>query len=145
MRHREHGIVSLSFCLVVLYSCEKPVVYFWVFTLVMVPVASDSCSSSGMIFISLVHTSQNMQLTFQLPQSFHMFIDKKFICLRQRNLPNTLLLNLPSSFMDMLLSSGAALLDGSFLEYSRNCLKSLLPLGECKPHCSAAWCGTMKV
>lgn len=33
MRHEEHGIVSLSFCLVVLYSCEKFVVYFWVFTL----------------------------------------------------------------------------------------------------------------
>lgn len=111
----------------------------------MVPMASDCCSSRGMIFISLVHTSQNMQLPSQLPQSFHRFIDKKFICLRQRNLPNTLLLNLPSSFMDMLLSSGAALLDGSFLEYSRNCLKPLLSLGVCKPHCSAAWHGIMKV
>lgn len=119
----------------------------------MVPMASDSCSSKGMIFISLIHTSQNMQLPSQLPQSFHRFIDKKFICLRQRNLPNTLLLNLPcslllnlpSSFMDMRLSSGAALLGGSFLEYSRNCLKPLLSLGVCKPHCTAAWCGTMKV
>lgn len=111
----------------------------------MVPIASDSCSSRGMIFISLVHTSQNMQLPSQLPLSFHRFIDKKFICLRQRNLPNTLLLNLLISFMDMLLSSGAALLHGSFLEYSRSCLKPLLSLGVCKPHCSAAWCGTVKV
>lgn len=111
----------------------------------MVPMASDSSSSRGMIFISLIHTSQNMQLPSQLPQSFHRFIDKKFICLRQRNLPNTLLLNFPSSFMDMPLSSGAALLDGSFLEYSRNCLKSLLSLGVCKPLCTAAWCRTMSV
>lgn len=67
----------------------------------MVPVALDSSSSREMICtcISLIHTSQNMQLSSHFSQSFHSFIGKKVICLRQRNLQSALMFFFWTSFL----------------------------------------------
>lgn len=69
----------------------------------MVPVASDSSSSREMICISLIHTSQNMQLFSHFSQSFHSFIGKKVICLRQRNLQSVLMFFFEHLFCHLML------------------------------------------
>lgn len=102
----------------------------------IVPMASDSSTSREMRFISLIHASRNMQVPSQLPQSFHRFIGKKVVCLRERNLPSTLMLNLRCFLTDILLSSAAAFPYGQcFPEYPRSC-KNHFSLCMCKPHCT---------